>query len=288
MTGTAVALAFASSFCYGAGLVLTQFGLRSVPPLPGAAISVPTATVMLLCIGMATLYGQPIVWAAVPVFVAVGLLFPGAVTLVTFEANRVLGPVITGTLGNLAPLFAVTLAFVVLGEPLRPAQLGGLAVIMAGVAILTTGRGTSAGHWRSWYLLLPLLGAAVRGAVQPAMKVGLEIWPSPFAATLVSYAVSALVVLAATRWRTGLFMTRAPLTGRLWFVGVGLCNGLAVLLLYGALTNGPVTLVSPIVATYPLVTVTLGALVLGRPDGTLRLVAAVVMTVAGVALLLVG
>jgi drug/metabolite transporter (DMT)-like permease len=222
------------------------------------------------------------------VFVAVGLLFPGAVTLITFEANRVLGPVITGTLGNLAPLFAVTLAFILLGEPLRPAQLGGLAVIMAGVAVLTTGRATGAGNWRSWYLLLPLLGAAVRGAVQPAMKVGLEIWPSPFAAALVSYAVSAIMVLAAMRWRTGRFMARAPPSGRLWFVGVGVCNGLAVLLLYAALSNGPVTLVSPIVATYPLVTVVLGALVLGAAQRGLRLVAAVVMTVAGVALLLAG
>jgi drug/metabolite transporter (DMT)-like permease len=120
------------------------------------------------------------------------------------------------------------------------------------------------------------------------MKVGLEIWPSPFAATLVSYAVSAIVVLAAMRWRTGRFMARAPLAGRLWFVGVGLCNGLAVLLLYAALSNGPVTLVSPIVATYPLVTVVLGALVLGAAQRGLRLVAAVVMTVAGIALLLAG
>ena len=288
MTDLAIALAFASSFCYGAGLVLTQLGLRDMAPLAGAAISVPTATLLMIAAGSIALAGQPIVWAALPIFIAVGLLFPGAVTLLTFEANRVLGPVITGALGNLAPIFAVTLAFVMLGEPLRPAQLGGLAVIVAGVALLTLTRGADSGRWRSWYLLLPLAGAAMRGLVQPTIKLGLEIWPSPFAATVVSYFVSTLVVLTAARWRTGEFMAPAPRRGRLWFVGTGLCNGMAVLLMYAALANGPVALVSPLVATYPLVTVALAALVLGRTDDLPRLAMAVALTVVGVALLLVG
>ena len=69
--------------------------------------------------------------------------------------------------------------------------------------------------------------------------------------------------------------------GRLWFVGVGLCNGLAVLLLYAALAHGPVALVSPLVATYPLVTVAGSAFILGRNDGGARLALAVALTVAG-------
>jgi hypothetical protein len=32
--------------------------------------------------------------------------------------------------------------------------------------------------------------AAVRGFIQPSVKVGLAIWPSPFAAVLTSYIVS--------------------------------------------------------------------------------------------------
>ena len=94
---------------------------------------------------------------------------------------------------------------------------------------------------------------------------------SAFAASLVSYIVSACVVLAAAKLRSGAFMARAPRRGRLWFAGVGLANGLAVLLMYAALAQGPVTLVSPLVATYPLVTVALSALVLGKADGGARL-----------------
>ncbi len=288
MTSAAIVLAFASSFCFGAGLVLTQLGLRHLSPLAGAAIAIPSSTLLLICVAPLALAGSTVHWNAVLVFAAVGLLYPGAATLLTFAANRALGPVITGTLGNLAPLFAVALAFVMLGEPLRPAQLGGLVAIVAGVVLLTASRGEDAGRWRSWYLLLPLLAAAIRGFIQPTIKLGLEIWPSPFAASLVSYVVSAAIVIAALRMSTGRFVANAPLRGRMWFVGVGLCNGLAVLSLYAALAHGPVALVSPLVATYPLVTVVGTMLILGRSDGGARLALAVALTVAGVALLLAG
>lgn len=45
--------------------------------------------------------------------------------------------------------------------------------------------------------------------------------------------------------------------GALWFAAVGLCNGLSVLAMYGALEYGPVAVVSPLIATYPLVTLLL-------------------------------
>ena len=40
---TAIVLALVASLCFGAGLVLTQLGLRYVAPLNGAAISIPSS-----------------------------------------------------------------------------------------------------------------------------------------------------------------------------------------------------------------------------------------------------
>ena len=278
--------ALASALFFGLGLVLTQLGLRDVAWLPGAAISIPSSTLLLIAVAPFALSGSTPAWAALPIFVAVGLSYPGAATLLTFAANRALGPVITGTLGNLAPVFAVAIAVGVLGESIRGPQLAGLVVILAGVVILTTGRGGTTVRWRSWYLLLPLAAAAIRGLVQPAIKVGLDLWPSPFAAALTTYVISSLVVIIAARLHTGQFLAAAPLRGRLWFVAVGLCNGLAVLLLYAALAQGPVALVSPLVATYPLVTIGGSAIILGRTERSARLVFGVILTIAGVVLLL--
>ena len=284
----AIILAFVSATFLGTALVLTQFGLRYVAPLPGAAISIPSFTLAFLLLSPLLLRNQTIMWSAVPIFAAVGVVFPSVLTLLTFEGNRLLGPVITGALGNLSPLFAVTLAVILLGEPLRPLQIMGLLVIVAGVLIITVRRPQDVGNWRSWWLLLPLGAAALRGLIQPVIKIGLEIWPSPIAAGLTGYIVSALVVLIFARIRTGRFVTKAPLAGRLWFVAVGLSNGIGVLLMYAALGNGRVSLVAPLVATYPLMTVGLGTLVLGRADGAARLAGGTALTVAGVVLLLVG
>jgi drug/metabolite transporter (DMT)-like permease len=285
---TAIALALAAAALLGAALVLTQFGLRYMPPLQGAAISIPSFTLLFICLAPFLLAGETIVWRAVLIFAAVGLVFPAVLTLLTFEGNRLLGPVITGALGNLSPLFAVAIAVVLLGEPLRWLQAVGLLVIVAGVVVITVTRPQEMRDWRHWTLLLPLGAAALRGLMQPTIKLGLAVWPSPIAAGLTGYIVSALVVLVVARLRTGRFVARAPARGRLWFVAVGMCNGLGVVAMYAALANGPVALVAPLVATYPLMTVGLGASMLAKVDGAVRLAVGTGITVAGVVLLLVG
>src|SRR5262249_28438351 len=74
---------------------------------------------------------------------------------------------------------------------------------------------------------------------------------------------------------------------RLPFGCVGVCNGLGVLALYSALAHGPVLLVSPLVSTYPLVTLAFAAVLLRSARVTIAHVIGVTTTVAGV-MLLVG
>jgi drug/metabolite transporter (DMT)-like permease len=57
--------------------------------------------------------------------------------------------------------------------------------------------------------------------------------------------------------------------------------------LYAALGHGPVALVSPLIATYPLVTLLLSSRVLKRERVNARLVASVAIIVGGVVLLLI-
>jgi drug/metabolite transporter (DMT)-like permease len=122
--------------------------------------------------------------------------------------------------------------------------------------------------------------------VQPAVKIGFETWPSPYAAATVGYLVSAAVVVAFAGLRGGLPSVRDDRAGILWFAAVGLCNGAAVVTMYAALARGPVALVAPLVATYPLVTLVLGAVLLRGVRIGPRIVAGVTVTVAGVVLLL--
>lgn len=284
----AILFAFASATFLGAGVVTAQLGLRTVEPLSGAAISVPCFTLLFLLLSPLILRGEPMVWRGLPIFAAIGLFFPATLTFLTFASNRALGPVITSTLGNLAPLFAVALAVVLLHEPLRSHQLLGLVVAVIGAVIITVTRPRDLGHWRSFALLLPLGSALIRGVVPPVVKLGLEIWPSPLWACLIGYIMSSLVVLTVQRVRKGSFVAEGPWSGRLWFVVTGVSNGLSALTLFAAVRNGPITLVAPLVAIYPLVTVILSAIMLKHIAITARIVVGTVLTVAGVALVLIG
>jgi drug/metabolite transporter (DMT)-like permease len=293
MSAGAWGLALGSAFFFGLALVLTQFGLRSMAAVQGAAVSIPVSAALCWVVAPFAVDFAAWRWDALLTFAAIGLLFPATVTLLTFEANRRMGPPVAGAVGNLAPLFAVLIAVSALGEALSLAKGAGIAAIVAGVTVLSLRRRAVSGAWPLWVLALPLLAAMIRGAVQPAVKVGLASWDSPLMAVAAGYAVSSAVVLGVValgtkrgseRTGTAAFDRR----GAAWFAAVGLCNVAAVFALYAALARGPVTLVSPVVASYPLVTLALSRLLLrGTPIGP-QVLLGVTITVAGIALLLVG
>lgn len=283
-----VAIALLSAFFFGLALVLTQPGLRHLEPVEGACVSIPTATLLFLVLWPATVGLPDLAGAgrAVAVFTAVGCLFPALVTILTFAANRRIGPNLTGALGNLAPLFAVLIAVAVLGERLGGAQVAAVLAVVLGVVLLYLSPARAWATPMRWAFALPLAAALVRGLVQPAMKVGLAAWPNPFAAATIGYVVSSAVVLGAMALRNGGPPVRFSRKGWFWFALVGAANGAAVLLLYQALSLGPVSRVAPLVACYPLVTLLLSRFVPGLAPLTPATWAGVALTVAGVALLL--
>ncbi len=117
------------------------------------------------------------------------------------------------------------------------------------------------------------------------MKGGLALWPEPFVAVLVGYSVSCATIFAASRALVP--KSAAPLNRRgfLWFVAVGACNGAGMLAMYAALARDQVSVVSPLVATYPLFTLALSALFLRDEKFGPRVLLGVALTVAGVIVL---
>jgi len=117
--------AIASAALFGLGLVITQFGLRDMTPAVGAMFSMPTAAAVFFA---AAPFAADFAGArgdAVLLFAVVGIFFPAAITLLTFEANRIMGPYVSGAIGNLAPVFAVAVGVFVLGETLGGAGRNG-------------------------------------------------------------------------------------------------------------------------------------------------------------------
>jgi drug/metabolite transporter (DMT)-like permease len=120
---------------------------------------------------------------------------------------------------------------------------------------------------------------------QPITKLGLGIWPSPFAATLICYTMSSIVVAIVARPHKSGRPSGDHQADLPWFGCVGTCNSVGVLALYAALARGSVLLVSPLVATYPLVTLTFTAICLRTGRIGASVVIGVTTTVVGVILL---
>ena len=283
----AVAFALFATLGFGAGFVLTQFALRWISPRRGAAFSIPASTLLFWCLAPFSIDPAEVDLSTAALFAVIGLLFPGAVALLNFESNRLMGPNIAGAVAGSSPLFAVLLAVMLLGEQLRSWQFLGVATIVAGVGLMYTGQWQAFTGRRLWLLALPLGASAIRGFVQPVIKLALERWPNPVAAVVIGYTVSSAVLILAALLPGHGPERKFDHRGALWFAAIGLCNGSAVLAMYAALGRGPVTLVSPLIATYPLVTLLLSFRFLKRESVDARLVFAVAMVVGGVVLVLI-
>jgi drug/metabolite transporter (DMT)-like permease len=263
-------------------LVTTHSGLKYLDARSGARVSVPSATLLFWLVApWVDLAGWDA--TAAGLFALVGLFFPAAVTLLTFEANRRVGPNVSGAIGSTTPLFAVAGAALWLDEALGAGALAATAMIVLGTVALSQPR-AGAGRGSRGAIALAWAAAALRALAHVLAKAALALWPNPFAAALVGYTVSSAVVWAVPR---GAGMPRYTRHGIAWFAATGILNGSAVLALYSALERGPVVLVSPIAATYPLFTLALSALWLREERLGLALIAGMVMTVTGVILLLV-
>jgi drug/metabolite transporter (DMT)-like permease len=283
--------AFASAMLFALAINVSRIAIGRIAVALGSMISIPTAcTVFWLSAPFTADFSG---WRndAALLFAMTGLFYPAAITIITFEATRILGPNVTSALGNLTPVYAVAAGLLVLGEALRAMQFAGIAVLILGVTVLTTRRdiGALAGQsWPLWALSLPLAASLIRGLGQPLLKIGFSWWDNPRVATLLCYASSATVVIVVGLLRKQASAARFTPKGVAWFMLVGLLNGLATWAGIEAVARGPVSLVVPVVATVPLFTLTIGLVMWpGARIGWAQAIG-VVLTVAGVLAVIVG
>jgi drug/metabolite transporter (DMT)-like permease len=283
----AALLALAAAVCFAIALILTQYGLRTMPSWRSPLYSIGGSAIIAWLLAPFVVDPAGFNLKAALIFAGVGLVFPVTASILSVRSNERLGPAVAGAVGNVTPLFAVLGAVLFLGERLKLVQVAGLALVIAGVALLALRGGAGGRKWKVWVLLLPLSAAMVRGAVQPAIKSGLALWHEPMAAAAIGYTMSTVVILTLVgrrAWRAG----PAHGSGVMWFLGVGTFNGAATFLLYAALGLGSISVVAPLVATFPLIAVGLSFLFLRGERLHLLGLTGIVVSVGGVILLLVG
>ncbi|CAN5262336.1 hypothetical protein BH09ACT13_BH09ACT13_13130 [soil metagenome] len=275
----AVLLALASAILFGGTTVAMRVAFRRDALAEGGALFT-----VLVAIGVVLPFAaaQGGVTAGVWPFLLAGLLGPGLSQFMFTFAVREAGAARTSVVVGTSPLFAIAIAFVLLGEPFEAALVIGAVLIVAGGFLLISERDRPE-HVRRLGLALALVATIVF-----ACRDNLVRWLS--IDTDVSPGVAALATLGAGAGLMAVFVVvgRAPLRAHdaRAFAPAGVLFGLSYICLFEAYYRGLVTVVSPLVATESLWGVALAALVLGRSERVgVRLLVGAALVVAGGALI---
>ena len=135
-------LTLVAAVCWALYTVFGARILRRHSPLVATTWAIVAGTLFLAPVGIAQLVSSDIHGVGLPVVLAIaysGTLAAGLANVVVFHGLKLLGPTRVTALQSLVPALAVVLAAVFLGESIRPAQVIGGIVILAGVALLRRG-----------------------------------------------------------------------------------------------------------------------------------------------------
>ena len=275
----AVLLAITSAFLFGAMTVAVRLALqRGTGPEAGALYTVLAALAFTL--PFAVVEGGEL--AGIWPFVLAGLLGPGLSQLLFTLAVNEAGPSRTSVVVGTAPLFSVAIALVFLDEALKAGLIVGAILIVAGGVLLVGERGRP-DHVRAIGLVLAFTCTVVfatRDNLLRWLALDTQVEPGPAAAATLG--AGAALILAYTVVRRSRLSRREARD----FLPAGLLFGASYICLFEAYYRGPVTVVSPLVATESSWGVALSALALRRAEGVgPRLAAGAALIVCGGALI---
>lgn len=251
---TTVLLALASAALFGGMTIAVRVGLRDGGDAGGAALATVLSALGVALVASLFRHDVHHVW---PFFLA-GLLAPGASQVLFTLGVREIGASRTSVAVGAAPLVAVAIALVFLGEPVSGPLLFGAFAVVAGGILLAAERDRP-GHLRARGLLYAG-GAAALFATRDNVVRSLHGHASPETAAAATLVAGTIVAAAwARRWPTKLELKRLAPAGVLF--------GLSYICLFEAYWRGRVTVVSPLVATESLWGVALAALLIRHTEG---------------------
>ncbi len=258
-----VALSLASAVLFGGMSVALGFSvMRSRDALVGAFA---TAFSGFCVCAIVALLGREWGGELWPYFLA-GLLAPGGAQLLFVLGVREAGPARASVIAGAAPLVAVTIAIIALGEPAQaPLLLGAVAIVGGGVALIAERARPE--HFRAVGLVYAFgctVLFATRDNVVRHIASDSTVPPQlAAAATILSGTVLVFIVLAVAR--RGRVFADIRREGP-HFVLPGVLWGASYAFLFEAFYRSRVTVVSPLVATESLFAVLLAVLLLRRRE----------------------
>lgn len=281
-------LALAAALLFAIGDQFQYLGVRTLDSRSGTMISIVTSTLCFWLLAPFLLDPAWLTEIGILVFAVIGLVRPALSANLSVAGVRHLGPTLSSTLASTSPLFGTALGILLLGEVLTWPVALGTAGIVGAILVLSRRRDGVAVDWPVWALALPIGAAAIRSLAHVLSKIGMVTVPDAYVAGLVSFTVSAAVLLAGQTIRREPPRVLASRPAALCFVGSGVSMALAITALNQALLLGQIVVVVPVVSASPVFTMLLSIVVFRRERVTARLVAAVCVVVPSVIVIALG
>ena len=272
------------AFIWGWSFLFIKVAVAGMTPFTVAAVRVALGALVLVAIVRARRLEIPRGWAWWRHFVVVALAGSAVPFSLLAWGEQHVSSALTAVLNASTPLFAAVMAGLLLGDRLRPVQLGGLVLGFVGVAVAAGLGGSDLATSSGWSEVASVGAAACYGLAFAYTRRHLSSLPPIVGATgqLVAGAVLLLPAAVYTSVRDGLELTprRALAVGLLGMLG----TGIAYILSYRLIADVGPTRAAVVTYLIPVVAVTVGVLFLHEPF-SFRLVLGGVLTVGGIVLL---
>jgi DME family drug/metabolite transporter len=244
-------LALITSVSYAGALVCSRLGLKYSTPTTVTLVSILVQNLALWTAVFALTGLPPVAWVSVGLFCIAGV-FQLGVRLLAYTGVLKIGASRSSALQSINPLISATIAIAVLKESVTVLILAGTLLVVAGIILVSWKAERELPSFRWWHLLLPVGAAILTGVNHPMRRYALSLSNEPlfFSAfmglvTLIAFA-GYMSVSSQEPW---LVWDRRAL---LPFVCAGIFETFSIVLILTALSIGPVVVIAPIAATYPV------------------------------------
>ena len=293
-----VGWAAGSALAYAAVSIFARLGLQGISPIGSSLITMwfsllPAAALALLFAwdDLAALPLSALPWLAA--LAAVNFLV--ARTLGLYAIDRI-GATRSTTIRGTSAVFAAVFAIALAGERPGLLVLAGTLVVVVGLSVALERGGAPAGGETGrrsalWGYLIAFGSAVGFGGTNVLARQMTESYGSPLMISAVSM-LFGIALLAPLGGGEAVRSIRALRSNPRFFVFTaltGLAAGLGVITMYYAVSVGPVTVVSPIIFSSPLLTIGLSLLLIPEMENiTRRLAFGTALTVGGVIMVVLG
>ncbi|HEX2929101.1 MAG TPA: DMT family transporter [Candidatus Binatia bacterium] len=287
---TGIIYAIIAGLFWGTSPVLVKRGLAHSNVSAATLCQQATILLTLLCSALlqGDLFAGKIPRLAILIFSVTGVV--GAYLGRTLFVKSVdqIGASRAQSLNNTSPLITILLAALLLGEPLSPAVLVGVLLIISGVFFVTEPKPDGPGSDRTRLLTMTSVMATVCYGIVPVLKkFGTDHGGPPVLGALVMHATGLMLLLTLGSFlKIERKLEKIPAPSLVCFVSAGFLYAIGSIFTLKALVHAPASVVAPIWSAQPIVSFFLAKTTLkGIEEVSLKDGAAAALVVAGVLVL---